>query len=307
MSNGGDAVERIGGVSPVLATPFESDGAIDRVSFRRSVTRLAGAGVTSMMFPGYASEFYQLDDDEKSLLLADALRATEGSEIAVIGSVADNSTHAACRRAVEMVELGVDAVNVLPPRHHAPPGPALLEHPGAVVDAVAPVPVVLQYVPQETETRLAVDDVQRLATKHPNLTFVKAEQRAPADYIRSLLDADPPIRSLIGNGGIDLLAALRAGAAGVQPGGGFVEVYLAIWRAWTSGDTAAAEQLYRRLLPYLTCWLGAGVLTQAGKLIASRRGEIDTPVCRRPVADLGGYAAELVDRFLEEFTEELAA
>ncbi len=307
MSNRDSTVESIRGVSPVLATPFEPDGAVDVASFRRTVTRLADAGVTSMMVPGFASEFHRLDDGEKSGLVTEVLRITEGSGVAVIGSVSDGSTYVARRRALEMVERGVHAINVLPPRHHGAPGADVLDHLAAVVDEVAPVPVILQYVPQETATLIAVDDVRRLAVAHPNLTHVKVEIRSPADYIAELLGGAPPMASLIGNGGIDLIAALESGAVGVQPGGGFVEVYLAIWRAWTSGDTAAAEHLYGRLLPYLVYWLGSGTLTQAGKLIAYRRGEIGSPACRGPVAGIGGYAAELIDRFLKEFATELAA
>ncbi|TDD67516.1 dihydrodipicolinate synthase family protein [Jiangella aurantiaca] len=307
MSDGGSTVDSIRGVSPVLATPFEPDGKVDVASFRRSVTRLVDTGVTSMMFPGFASEFHQLDDGERSLLLAEVLRITENSDIAVIGSVADSSTYVARRRALEMVERGVHAINLLPPRHPDAPVPEIRDHLAAVVDTVAPIPVVLQYVPQETAAWIAVDDVRALAAAHPNLTHVKVEIRSPSDYIAALLGGAPPIASLIGNGGIEMLPALEAGAVGVQPGGGFLEVYLAIWQAWTSRDTAAAEDLYRRLLPYVTYWLGSGTLTQAGKLLAYRRGEIASPVCRGPVAGIGGYAAELVDRFLKEFAAELAA
>ena len=53
------------GVSPVLEVPFTPDGAIDTGGFRRVVRYVLSTGVTSMMFPGFASEFHKLSEDER--------------------------------------------------------------------------------------------------------------------------------------------------------------------------------------------------------------------------------------------------
>lgn len=299
------STQLIRGVSPVLATPFEADGSIDVRSFRRSVATLVDAGVTSMMVPGFASEFFALDDAERAQLVAETLYVTSGADVAVIGSVSDNSTEIARRRALELAEKGVHALNVLPPRFLPVPSAATLEHLTTVARAVPDVPVVVQYVPEGAGSPLTTADMQTLAATNANVRLVKAELRHPADYIATLLAGRPRIESLIGNGGVELLPALEAGAIGVQPGGGFVEVYLAIWRSWEAGDRAAAVDVFRRLLPYLSTWISAGMLTQVGKIIAERRGEFATSVCRGPVAPIGAYATSLVDPFLAEFAAEL--
>jgi dihydrodipicolinate synthase/N-acetylneuraminate lyase len=53
------------GVSPVLEVPFTPDGSIDAEGFRRVVRYVLSTGVTSMMFPGFASEFHKLSEDER--------------------------------------------------------------------------------------------------------------------------------------------------------------------------------------------------------------------------------------------------
>lgn len=276
-------------------------------SFRRSVDEVVRAGVASVMFPGFASEFHLLDESEKWLLLDELVRATKGASVAVIGSVADGSTYLACRTAVALVERGVTALNVLPPWIQNPPVPAVLDHLSAVAEATAPVPVILQYAPEATPTRLSVADIRTVAAAHSNVTSVKVELRSPTAYIKALLEGDTAISSLLGNGGIDLPAALDAGVVGVQPGGGFVEVYMAIWDAWEAGDTRRAHDLYRQLLPYLTHWMASGVLLQAGKVLAHRRGHIDSPACRKPAAQLNDYAHALTSQFLKDFAAEFQA
>lgn len=301
----GQAVVR--GVSPVLVTAFHDDGEVDTRSFRRAVEAVLATGVTSVMFPGFASEFHMLDDEERWALLDELLRATAGSGVAVVGSVAGGGTRVACRTARTMVERGVHVVNVLPPWVQSPPAPAVLEHLAAVAGSVGSTPVILQYAPEMTTTRLSVDDVRTLVAAQPNVAAVKVEMRAPSPFVRALLGADPPIQSLLGIAGLELPAALDAGVVGVQPGGGFVELYVTMLEAWDAGDVARVQDVYRRLLPYLTHWMSSGSLLQAAKLIAFRRGHLDSPTCRRPVAALTPYADALTVRFLEEFADELAA
>lgn len=215
---------QVRGVSPVLVTPFHPGGELDLPSFRRAVDEVIGTGVTSVMFPGFASEFHLLNESEKWSLVDELVRATAGTPVQMIGSVAEGSTRLACQAAMAMVERGAAVLNVLPPWIQNPPVQAVIHHIGAVAAAVAPVPVILQYAPEATTARLSVADIRTVATAHPNVTSVKVERRSLLAYIRALLEVDAPLSSLLGNGGIDLPAALEAGVVGVQPGGGFVEV-----------------------------------------------------------------------------------
>jgi len=45
------------GVSPVLEVPFHDDESVDYDGFSEVVAHSLGTGVTSVMFPGFASEF----------------------------------------------------------------------------------------------------------------------------------------------------------------------------------------------------------------------------------------------------------
>lgn len=297
---------RIGGVVPVLEVAFTTAGEVDEAGFARVVDHVLGTGVTAMMFPGFASEFHKLDDAERDRLTGILLERTTGRDVAAIVSVPDHATAIAVRRARAAARSGADAINLLPPHFLSPPGAQVLAHVEAVLDAVPSTPVVLQYAPAQTGTVLSPRSIRDLAGRHPNLRFVKVEAVPPGPVITALGDGDPPIPCLVGYAGVQLPDALRRGAAGVQPGCSFVELYVRVWDLWSSGDTDAALALHTRMLPYLASWMqDVELVIQAEKTISQRRGLIDHDVCRAPYRPLDAYESALVERFLDEFGDLL--
>lgn len=295
--------KRIRRVVPVLPTPFRSDGRVDTRSFASAAEHTFALGVTAVMFPGFASEHAALTGTEKDDLLRQLVALARPYRVAVVGAVTDFSTDVAVWHAREVATFGVDAINVIPSTA-ARSSDDVLVLLREVADAVAPLPVVAQYVPAHMSTTLDVEHFRRLAEQAPNLCAVKVESRPCGPLVAALRDGHPSLPSLVGNGGVELLPALHAGAVGVQPGGGFVDVYVEIWRRFESGETAGADRLFGRLLGYLEGWFGS--LTKVGKVIAARRGLIATDRCRRPEQPLSATALADIDRFLDEFADILA-
>jgi dihydrodipicolinate synthase/N-acetylneuraminate lyase len=295
----------IRGVSPVLPTPFAPDGALDRRSFARVAEHTWGLGVGSVMYPGFASEYRSLSEAERRAQLADLVRAAPPGRL-VIGAVSDHATRLAAERARDYADLGAGALNILPPHLGEPPHAAVLDHLAAVLEAAAPLPVVVQYVPRETGTELTAEELAALARERPNLAAVKLECRQPGAYIRRLRELGLP--TLVGNAGIDLLEALEAGAVGVQPGGGFVDVYTALWSRWGDGGRRRGDALalHRRLARHLERWWPRNGWTLAmAKAIAWRRGLIASPHRQAPgppvSADPRHPSVAEADRFIGEF------
>lgn len=290
----------------MLAVPFRSDGTVDERGFAVEVDRVLAAGVGSVLFPGFASEFHKLSEDERDRLAELLLRRTrERSDVAAVLAVQDQATCLAVRRARALVEAGADLINLLPP--YAPASAALSPaniraHLGAVLDAVAPAPVVLQHAPALTGVALDTEAITGLAAEHPNLRLVKVESVPPGPTIGALAAGDPVLPALVGYAGVQWPDAMARGAVGVQPGSSFVEVYLRIWRHATAGEIEPAERLHRRLLPYLTYWMSdSSLIVSAEKLISYRRGWFASPHCRAPARELDAAEIAMVERFLAEF------
>lgn len=302
-----EAATSIRGVSPVLAVPFHDDGEVDEQGFRRIVRYVLDTGVTSVMFPGFASEFYKLSETERTLL-TEALVDEAGRypEVAVIAAVQDHATVLAVRRAQWSVAIGAHAINLLPPYLLQPSAAAIEAHIRAVLAAVPSTPVVLQYAPNETGTSLDARRLGEIAADHPNLVLVKVESSPPGPFISQLGALTPPILSVEGYAGVQLPDAVRRGAIGTQPGCSFTEIYQEIWCHYEAGDHAMADTLHARLLPYTSYWmLDTELIIAAEKLISARRGLIGSDYCRSPRRDLDSEEVARVEQFLREFSDLL--
>ncbi|MEO3794586.1 dihydrodipicolinate synthase family protein [Nonomuraea sp. B10E15] len=296
-------LDLVRGVSPVLEVPFHDDGALDPDGFARVAAEVLATGVTSVMFPGFAGEFHKLDDAERELLTTLLLDVTRPrDDVAAIVSVPDHATYHAVAQAVRAAERGADAINLLPPHFMSPSREAVLAHVRAVLAAVAPLPVVLQYAPAQTGTALDAGTLHRLAAEHPNLRWVKVESAPPGRMVAALAEGERPLPALVGYAGLHLPDALRRGAVGVQPGCSFTDLYVELWRRWESGDEEGALALHTRMLPYLSYWMqGVELIVAAEKEISRRRGWIGSAHCRAPGHRLDEEEHRMIDRFVEEF------
>jgi dihydrodipicolinate synthase/N-acetylneuraminate lyase len=307
---GADASLLVRGVSPVLEVPFTEDGAVDIAGFRRVVDHVLSTGVTSVMFPGFASEFHKLSEGERweltEVLLA---RTRDRDDVAAIVAVQDHATRLAAQRAQAVIAAGADLINLLPPHFLSPSRRSLVQHVSAVLAAVDPVPVVLQYAPTETGTSLDAGTLRQLVASHPNLKLVKVESSPPGPLIAELAAGTPPLAAVEGYAGVQLPDAVRRGAVGTQPGCSATEVYVEVWRRLTDQDDAVSQSgvdLHRRLLPYISYWmLDTERIIAAEKLISVRRGLFESAYCREPAHLLDDEEVRMVERFLAEFAELL--
>ncbi|MFE2561852.1 dihydrodipicolinate synthase family protein [Streptomyces sp. NPDC059352] len=301
------STDRLSGVMPVLETPFTSDGDLDLDSFDRMVGHVLGTGVTAVMFPGFASEFHKLSDSERELLTRRLLAmTTRRPDVAAVVSVPDHATRLAVERATAAVEAGADALNLLPPYFLAPPADEVRHHVTAVLAAVAPTPVILQYAPAQTGSSFSPETLGDLRARHPNLVAVKIETALPGRLAQALATGPTGLRAFVGYAGLQLADGLQRGIAGVQPGCSFTEVYQRIWTLWHRGDRDDALALHGRLVPYLAYWMQeVELIIAVEKLISARRGLIDTAHCRKPTRRLDEQEAAVVERFLTEFDDFL--
>lgn len=291
--------EWLSGVIPVLPTPFTEEGEIDLSSFDDIISHVAELPVKAVMYPGVASEHLTLTDEERNRLTRRLATSAAGFGLRVIAATSSYSTEVAVLQARWLAENGsVSAVNVLPSLALGTYDD-LEQLYSETAASIAPTPVVLQYAPEQMPARMSMDDLASLARAHENIVAVKIES-TPCDVaVAELLRANPALLALVGNAGLDLLPALRAGAVAVQPGPGFLEVYVRILDAWISGAEEEAARIWTSLVLYLERWRGRWL--GMSKLVARERGLLSTARCRRPTPSLPPDALEDVRRFIDEF------
>jgi dihydrodipicolinate synthase/N-acetylneuraminate lyase len=302
-------MKQLQGICPIVAVPFEAGGQVDFPSFERLVEHLMGTGVQGLMLFGLASEFYKLADGERDRLRHIMLERTRRHPtVAGVISVTDHSWEVAVGRAIEAEEAGADALNIFPPFFLSPGEGAIVEHISRVLSAVN-IPVIVQYAPAQSGVRLPPELFANLAAEHSNLRFVKVETQPPGRYAAELLaSSGGKLHSLIGYAGVQMPDVLQRGAAGIQPGCSFAELYVEMYHLYSEGSFEAMRAMHTRLLPYISYWMqSVELIIQAEKTVLLRRGIISTDYCRSPRYALDAVELGMVDAFLHDFSAELSS
>jgi 4-hydroxy-tetrahydrodipicolinate synthase len=241
------------GVIPVLPVPFADDQSVDLAAFDAEVRWAVERPVDGVALFGLASEYWKLSDPE--------------------------------RFARRVVEIGADALIVMPPHFMTPKAEKVIDHCRAVADAVAPRPVVIQYSPAYVGVSLSAETFVRMQERSPNIAYVKVEPRPPGPMIEAIRAASGGrLGCLIGQGGLTLADCRRRGIAGLMPGVAVVEVYRTLWDGLARDpvDQSILDlndrmvALMSHIVPTIDMWVAAE------KQMLAWRGVIDRPGLRDP-------------------------
>lgn len=277
-------VRAIRGVIPVLPVPFAEDQSLDLAAFATMVRWTLDRAVDGLALFGLASEYWKLSDEER-LHLAETLVGTVQRRKPVLLSVTDSTRFHAERFARKFAALGADGLIVMPPHFMSPKAERVIDHCRAVADAVAPLPVVVQYSPAYIGVSLTAETFARMQERSPNIGYVKVEPRPPGPMIDAIRTASGGrLACLIGQGGLTLADCRARGIAGIMPGVGVVEIYRQLWdglgaepvseATWDLNDRMVV--LMSHIVPTIDLW------TAAEKRLLAWRGVIDRPLLREP-------------------------
>ncbi len=202
-----------GGAWPAMVTPYDEQLHIDRGAYAALVDWYIGRGVGGLYANCLTSEMYLLTEEERLLLVQDAVAAARGrTPVAATGNLGDTfEAHVAfCRR---VAAAGADVVMLVVPEFVA--DDAGLERYYLALAEQVDAPLGLYECPVPRSYHLGVGLVQRLAATGRFVAF--KETSCDLDKITALLAAvaGTPMALLQANTPY-LLAAVRAGAPGTM-------------------------------------------------------------------------------------------
>jgi 4-hydroxy-tetrahydrodipicolinate synthase len=243
-------LNRLDGVIPILAMPFEAKGNIDLKALDSEVDFLVTSGVRTIGF-GFASEGFRLTAEERDVALR-AVTTRAAGRVEVMAHVTSSSLAAAVHQAECARSLGANILMV--------PAPAVVQvgeadqfHYFQALAEAALLPIVVQDAPALTGTTMSVGLLARLLTEIDGVIGLKIEHVPTAPKIAAVVAA---ISSggggiLGGAGGSDFFHELERGASGTMPGAGFPDMFLDVLRLYREGDRDGARRLFNRYLPLL--------------------------------------------------------
>ncbi len=288
------------GIAPILFTPFDENGAVDEAGLRRIVRFEVDGGVHAIGINGFASEAYKMTDDERRQTVAIVASELAGALPLIIG-IAPNSLDAAVQQSRKFAQYQPAALMTLPPPTMDNGAQALVEFYVEFGNA-SESPIILQQAPhiaQYRHTELPAEALAEIADRAPAVATFKLEGPGSAAKMKELAPLLGGEASMLGGGGgITVLEELRNGAAGLIPGVGFNEIFLAAWEKWKQGETQAAEAMIKRGAPLTKAVSGKGheYSLHMRKQLMKRHGAIDSATVRRPTVefdecDLPGFFA----------------
>ena len=287
------------GLMPILATPFDESGALDRPSLRRLVEFQLASGVDGVAVFGMASEGFALTAVERRTILSDVVELVDG-RVPVIAGVNGTSTATSIEQSLIAQEGGADALMVLPPFMVKPPAASLIDFYGEVAAATS-LSVMVQDAPGVTGVAMAPSLIAELA-RLDGVDSVKIEAPPTAPKVGAVVDAigDADFAVLGGQNAQFCLEEYARGAVGTMPACEFADLLAPVLEQFITGRVDEARAGFRRMLPLVLVGLQGGIAWAVHKEVLVARGIIDHATVRYPAARLDAGSRAAVDLVIEE-------
>ena len=273
---------KLQGILPVVPTPFDDDGSVDLTAMERVAQFCVDAGAHGLVFPGVASEFDHLSQDEQRSLLQVICRVADGRVPVICGG--GNGSHEKIGNFINSAhELGVVAAMVLIPNRFAGDTDGALTYIQSIIELAPGVDIILQNAPAPIGAGLEPSELSKIIAACPAIRYVKEEALPSGPRISSIKEAAPEhLVGVIGGGGARyLISEMQRGALGAMPAAEITDLHVRMWNAYQSGDEATARDLYTRTLPLLIIqFLYRMRLT---KYVLTRRGIFNNSDVRAPL------------------------
>lgn len=286
------------GIYPALCTPFSEDGAVDLDAQRRVVRFAIEAGAHGLVAFGLAGEVLKLSGAERRSLTSTILEETAGRVPVFVGAGAE-SLGTSRELALHAEREGASCI-VLPTPVSARLGAGALVDYFVSVAASVSVPVMIQDAPAYLGQTVGIDAFRRIAERAPNVRLVKLEA-GPAELSTWIEALGSEFTVWGGDAAMYLLDSVRIGAAGLIPGVDLVDFLVDVYEAEAAGDSARADELFRRILPVILFEIQHSIdhFNHCAKLVLQRRGVLATPGLRPPSDHFPAASRRLLEDHLE--------
>lgn len=291
----------IAGIYPILYAFFDRDNRLDRDAMRRQMQTIVRAGAPGVAMLGLATEVNKLSRTEREQVIRWAIEDSGGGlplAVTISGATID------AQRDFASFAVAQGATWLI----LQPPAPAAGETPRpeafyfdffAAVMQGFDVPVGIQNAPEYLGVGLSPESLERLAAQCPNFRLLKGE--GPSIVLAETVARVGHLMPVLnGRGGLELLDNLRAGCAGMIVAPDCFDWQQRIYEAFSNGDDALAEQLYREVLPVIVFVMQSlDTLICYGKRIAAWRMGFEVEYDRDMTLQPTRFGLEAARRFAQ--------
>lgn len=293
------------GVVPPVVTPLTADGALDVVSFERSINRMIDAGVDGLFVLGSSGEVVFSDDARRREVIENAIRIVAGRVPVMVG-VIDMTTKRCIEHARVAKELGADAIVATAPFYAILGSKEIKRHFRLIHDAVD-LPLFAYDIPVCVHTKLSPALILELA-RDGVLAGVKDSSGDDVSFrfLTQARDEEGLDLVLLSGHEVVVDGAYMSHADGSVPGLANVDpvVYVEQWRAYQEGDWDRVRELQdqatrlMRIVQVTSGETGYAAGVGAFKTALMLLGVFETNTMPEPVLALEGENVEAVAQVL---------
>ncbi len=237
------------GIYPAVTTKFTETDELDLPAFAVNIEAQIMAGVDAIVLGGSLGEASTLDPAEKSVLLKETIRLSNG-RVPVLMNIAEQQTKAAVQLAQQYEAEGAAGLMLLPPLKYKADDREVVSYFKTIATATAlpimiynnPVDYKIKVTVEMFESLLACENIQAVKESTRDLTNITRMRNAFGDRIKILC-------------GVDTIAleCLVAGADGWVAGlvNAFPRETVVIYKLVKAGRIEEALSIYRWFMPLL--------------------------------------------------------
>ncbi len=280
------------GIFNILATPFDSDYAVDYASLRRLVRFQLGLGAQGLTILGVMGEAAKLSVDERRAVMDCVMDTVAGAVPIVVGT---SHTELATCIALSQAAFAAGAAGVMiaPPPLEDKSDPAILALYERIAERVDG-QIVVQDFPPVNDVIMSPSVLAQIARRIPKARTLKLEDPPLMQKITAIREQTELFAIFGGLGGMFLLEELNRGAAGTMTGFAFTEILVAVYEAFVAGERAKAEAIFDKYAPLIRYENQPGINLAIRKALLQRRGAITQATPRPPFAAIdAGTQAEI--------------
>ena len=289
----------IKGILPVIPTLFTDDDSVDPGALRSVVRFALDAGAHGVVFPGVASEYNFLSDEERGGLMSVVFDEVEG-RVPIIGGASASTSEEAIVAGQHAKDHGINHLMIMAPSELGQDVDAHREFFARITAELTDVEVILQNAPSPIGAGLNADAIASLVEANPAITYTK-EETLPSGPVITVLRAREilQLKGVLGGGGARyLIDELNRGALGALPAVELTDLHVAIYEAHMAGDFDRARELYRYSLPLLGCQMIYRM--RLTKYVLKQRGITDRLHVRAPLPELDEFTRQDIDTMVED-------
>lgn len=241
----------VGGVLPVIATPYDDGWRVDTDQIATEVDWLYGQGADGVVV-AMVSEVLRLATDEREQLGRVVCETNQGRGPTVL-SVGAESTAVAVRLAEHAANVGASAVMATPPTTLSTNDTGISGYYQAIIDSTE-LAVIIQDASGYVGRPLPLTVQASLFDRYgPDRVLFKPEALPTGPRLTQLNALTGGHAQIFdGSGGLSLVDSFHRGIAGTMPGPDLVWAIAALWNALRAGDEDTSYEIGDALAPLLS-------------------------------------------------------